>query len=78
MDTGTYVTHKIKDSLSLPVIHQRNLSIKTFGSYEGDDRTCDVVSIGMKTIDGESIILSLLSVPFICEDLSNHNLPLLV
>ena len=66
MDSGsqkTYVTSRLKESLHLPTKRTESLRIKTFGSTEGHDTTCEAVDLGLVTKDGESLTLTALVVP---------------
>lgn len=69
MDGGSqlsYVTNRVKGALSLPTEKQQKKLIKIFGSEREDEQVCDVVRIGLWTIDGTNLELPFLSVPFIC------------
>jgi len=46
--------------------------IKTFGSDKGSKQLCDVVSLGLNLHNGGAIQLSFLSVPLICDPLSDQ------
>ena len=46
--------------------------IKTFGSEQGEEQTCNIVNVCMKTLDGNSIGLPLFTVSHICDPLSNQ------
>ena len=46
--------------------------IKTFGSDKGSKQLCEVVSLCLSTRDGGAIQLSFLSVPMICDPLSDQ------
>ena len=41
--------------------------IKTFGSDKGDHRACDIVELKMSTRDGDSLTISAVVVPHICD-----------
>ena len=68
----SYITHRIRDALSLPAECKQRMSIKTFGSERGEVQDCEVVRVGMKTVDGNVLELPLLAVPLICEPLANQ------
>ena len=75
MDSGsqrTYVTSRVRESLHLPVKRTETLSIKTFGSTEGQDTVCETVELGLITKIGESLKLIALVVPFICNPLTSQ------
>ena len=73
MDGGSqcsYVTNRVRESLSLPTERQQKMLIKTFGS-EQEERVCDVVRINLKIVGGADLELPF-SVPLICEPLSHQ------
>ena len=75
MDSGsqrTYVTSRLKESLHLPTKRTESLRIKTFGSTEGHDTTCEAVDLGLVAKDGETLRLTALVVPFICNPLTSQ------
>ena len=47
-----------------------SLVIKTFGNETGTHRTCDVVNLGLRTLDGGMLQLSTVVVPHICNPMS--------
>ena len=65
----SYVTNRLKASLTAQAMSVDTLMIKTFGSSEGKTQTCDVVDLLLKTRGGEDIQLPFLAVPLICEPL---------
>ena len=72
MDSGsqmTYVSSRLRESLQLPTKRTESLHIKTFGSTEGQDATCEAVDLGLITRDGEALKMTTLVVPFICNPL---------
>ena len=46
--------------------------IKTFGAERGSKQQCDVVSLGLYTQSGGAVQLSFLSVPLICDPISDQ------
>ena len=75
MDGGSqrsYVTNSVKKALSLPTVKQQKMLIKIFGSEQEDEQVCDIVRIGIQTIDGNNLELPFFSVPLICEPLSHQ------
>ena len=48
------------------------MHIKTSGSSEGHDATCEAVDLGLVTRDGEALKLTALVVPFICNPLTSQ------
>ena len=74
-DSGSqqsYVTDKVKQSLSLDSQCVKTMLIKTFGSDKRGKQLCDVVSLGLSFRNGGTIQLLFLSVPLICEPLSDQ------
>ena len=67
----SYVTNRDRESLSLSTEGQQKMLIKMFES-EQEERVCDVVRIGLKTVGGANLELPFFSVPLICEPLSYH------
>lgn len=75
MDSGsqrTYITSRLRDSLKLPTIQRESLHIKTFGSSECRDTTCDVVEFRLLTKHDGTIPITALVVPHICNPLSSQ------
>ena len=75
MDSGsqrTYVTSCLRESLHLPTKRTESLRIKTFGSTEEHDTTCEAVDLGLVAKDGETLRLTALVVPFICNPLTSQ------
>ena len=72
MDGGsqrTYITCHLRDQLNLPTMGSESLQIKTFGTTETHDASCDVVRLGLKTKEGGTLSVTALVVPFICNPL---------
>ena len=67
-----YFTHKVRNSLSLPILKQQRMLIKTFGSERKEEHVCDIVRIGLKTVCESGFELSLFSVPLIYEPQVSH------
>lgn len=63
----SYVTNQLRSSLNLKRIRTDTVSIKTFGSSGESTQVCDVVELKIGTKQGESVKLTALSVPLICE-----------
>ena len=75
LDSGsqrTYVTSRLRDILNLPTVGTESLSMKTFGSSEGHQASYDLVQLGLTTKDNESLQMSALVVPFICNPLTSQ------
>lgn len=61
MDGGsqrTYVTNHVKETLHLSPKRTECLRIKTFGSSEEQERTCNAVDLGVLTRGGQTLYLS--------------------
>ena len=74
-DSGSqrsYVTDKVKSLLSLDCQCVKTMLIKTFGSEKRSKQLCEVVLLCLSTHDGGAIQLSFLSVPIICDPLSDQ------
>ena len=72
LDSGsqrTYITQGTKEKLNLPVKHTETLRIKTFGSTEKATKKCELVEFGIQTKENDTVHMSALVVPFICEPL---------
>ena len=79
LDSGSrrsYITDRLQESLALPTLKQQRMLIKTFGSEREEERVCNVVKIGLKTVSGVRLELSFHSVPMICEPLSHQPISL--
>ena len=77
MDTGSqrsYVTDSTREGLALTVVGKQRMTITTFGANQGDNHVCDCVRVGLQLKNGKSLILTLFSVPIICEPLKAHPL----
>ena len=73
LDSGSqrsYVTTRVKETLGLRSESAEVMLIKTFGSDVEKRHTCEAVSLGMKMKDGGNLVMSLLTVPMICQPLS--------
>ena len=75
MDSGsqrTYVTSHLRDQLNLPTMGTESLRIKTFGATETQNTSCDLIELGVKVEGNETLKLSALVVPFICNPLTSQ------
>ncbi|KAL5500600.1 hypothetical protein EMCRGX_G012191 [Ephydatia muelleri] len=75
LDTGSqrsYVTNRLKESLSLESEQVEEMLIKTFGTEKHTKHSCPVVTLSMDTKDGRQLQLQFLTVPLICEPLSGQ------
>jgi len=74
-DSGSqrsYITRDLASALSLSSGHFETMMIKTFGSQTELRQVCGVVMLGLMLKNGRSLKLSFLSVPLICEPLTNQ------
>ena len=77
MDTGSqmsYIADAARQQLALTAAGERSLSLMTFGATQGSDRSCEYVSVGLRLRNGKDVIVTLFSVPTICEPLTSHPL----
>ena len=59
--------------LELPTIKREDIMIKTFGADETDIKTCDIVSLGLKSKHSEFYIeIKALEVPTICSPIQGQ------
>lgn len=75
MDSGsqrTYITSRLRDSLHLSTTQTESLHIRTFGSTEECDTTCEAVDLGLVTKGGETLKLTALVVPLISNPLTSQ------
>ena len=75
MDSGsqrTYVTSHIRDQLNLPSVGAESLRIKTFGATETQNTRCDIVELGVNIEENETLKLTALVDPFICNPLTSQ------
>ena len=75
MDSGsqrTYITCRLRDELELLTTGTESLRIKTFGTTESNDTSCDVVQLGLNTKEGGTLKVTALVVPFICNPLASQ------
>ena len=68
----SYVSQRLAKQLCLPVIGHDNLLIKTFGEESSRLRSCELVQVAVKSIDGTSLYVSVYIVPVICTPASNQ------
>ena len=76
LDSGSqrsYISHKLREELSLKTEQKENLLKKTFDSETEKMQTCDVVKVTMKLKDGKETTVVLLEVPMICEPLTGQH-----
>ena len=70
LDSGSqrsYVTTEIQERLSLPTASIEVVEISTFGSPSGSKGPCNVVNLSIITKDVQTVEISALVVPYICE-----------
>lgn len=75
MDTGSqqsYIADNMRKQLALTAAGEKRMTIATFGTAQGQERTCEYVKVGLKLRNGQSQSLTLFSVPTICEPLTRH------
>ena len=75
MDSGsqrTYVTSRLRERLRLTTERTESLHIKTFGSTEGHNATCEAVHLGLLMKSGETLEMTAQVVPFICNPLTSQ------
>lgn len=75
LDSGsqrTYITDRVSEALNLSAIRSESLLVKTFGSPQGLEMSCEVVELGLRVRDGSLLTLSAVVVPFICNPLSSQ------
>ena len=74
-DTGSqrsYITESVKKHLNLNAVSTETMIIKTFGMEGEGQQVCDVVKVGMNLKNRQTVDLLFLSVPLICEPISNQ------
>lgn len=75
LDSGsqrTYVTDHLRNQLNLPTIRSEFLKIKTFGTHEPRAVNCDVVELNLIVEEDNTLSLSALVIPFICNPLTSQ------
>ncbi|XP_011407795.1 PREDICTED: uncharacterized protein LOC105311847 [Amphimedon queenslandica] len=78
LDSGSqrsFITKRAKDKLRLRTTDQKMMSIITFGATVTRSQKCDIVKLGVQTMEG-SLEVMLFSVPSICEPLSGSSIQL--
>ena len=70
----SYITDHVKRSLGLSAEAVESVLIKTFGNKTDHTQLCDIVKLLMRMKNGETLKLSLLSVPFICDPVAIETL----
>lgn len=77
LDTGSqrsYITDSMRERLALTPAGEQRMTIMTFGDAQGSDRVCEYLEVGLKLKNGQNQIVTLFSVPMICETLIAHPL----
>ena len=77
MDTGSqrsYITDRVGEMLALASVREQCMTIMTFGASEGTTCVCGCVEVGIKLRKGCSQLLTIFTVPTICEPLTPHSL----
>ena len=63
-----YVSARVQEALNLRRVRSESMIIKTFGSNnKGDHRACDIVELKVSTKNGDSLTVSTVVVPHICD-----------
>ena len=78
-DSGSqrsYIVSRIRDLFALPTEMTERVLIKTFRSKVEKVHVCNVVNLEIKTKNGMRMMVSLLTVPMVCEPLSGQPLNL--
>ena len=65
-----YITSRLRDELSLPIVRMELLQIETFGRTDCDHTSCDVVQMGVETKHDVGEMMHALVGPFICNPLA--------
>ena len=63
------MTANLCEALGLRTLRSETIVIKTFGATQGISNSCDIVQLSIDTKDGESLTMSAVVVPHICEPL---------
>ena len=74
-DTGiqkTYVTSNIKKYLLLPTLRTEQIFVNTFGNYDSESRTVDVIPLKF-IVNGKTIVIEALHAPYICSSIYGQN-----
>ena len=71
-DTGSQRSYTVKRHLSLNPVSTETMINKNFGVENQGQQVCEVVKVGMSLKNGQSLEMSFLSVPLICEPISNQ------
>ena len=75
MNSGSqwiYVTSRLQDQLNLHTMKIKCLRIKTFEATEMQSTSCDLVELGVRVEENETLKLSALVVPFICNPITSR------
>ena len=75
LDSGsqrTYISSQLRERLNLPTTSTERIRIKTFGSTDSCDQIYDVVHLGVKVKNGETLTMAALVVPFVCSPLTSQ------
>ena len=79
MDSGSqssYITMRACKELGLRRLGRKPMSIMTFGNKKERQERCDIVNLGVETVNSGCVELRLLSVEHICEPIYNSSIDL--
>ena len=74
-DSGSqrsYITENLCDALKLPVVGKDSLLIKAFDHSDARLRVCNMVQVGIRTLDGMVVYIQAYAVPVICGPITNQ------
>ena len=77
MDTGSrrsYIADRVGEMLALASVREQCMIIMTFGASEGTNCVCGCVEVGIKLRKGCSQLLTIFTIPTICEPPTPHSL----
>jgi len=70
----SYISNKTREQLNVPTVGKETLLIKTFGDNSASVKECDIVQLGIRTIDAMSVYVTAYVVPVICSPVSNQEI----
>ena len=75
LDSGsqrTYLTDNLKNTLQLPTLEKKQVSIKTFGSTDERVELVEVAALGLELKGEPDLLLSAFALPLICQPLQGQ------
>ena len=70
----SYISNKLRNTLSVETVESENLLVKTFGDEASKVLVCEKVQIAVTDTKGNDIMMEAYSVPTICSPISSQSI----